>query len=53
MRVGALQDWPVLRKHDCTPSLTALLKIGILQNDVRRLAAEFLRDPLHASEPPP
>src|SRR5438874_9809753 len=24
MRVGALQDWPVLRKHACTPSLTAL-----------------------------
>ena len=23
MRVGALQDWPVLRKHACTPSLTA------------------------------
>src|SRR6266853_3045788 len=26
MRVGALQDCPVLRKHDCTPSLTALSK---------------------------
>src|SRR5207237_4813356 len=23
MLVGALQDWPVLRKHACTPSLTA------------------------------
>src|SRR5204862_6143983 len=23
-RVGALQDWPVLRKQACTPSLTAL-----------------------------
>src|ERR1700719_2103370 len=26
MRVGALQDWPVLRKHACTPSFTALVK---------------------------
>src|SRR6516164_5373006 len=24
MRVGALQDWPVLRKQDCAPSVTAL-----------------------------
>ncbi len=24
IRVGALQDWPVLRKHACTPCLTAL-----------------------------
>ena len=42
MRVGALQDWPELSKHEAYAAATRLVEVGIFQDDVRRLAAEFL-----------
>ena len=47
MRVGASQDWPLLEKQDRDALADRRLEIRIAQNEVRRLAAELLRHPLH------
>ena len=47
IRVGASHDWPLLAKQDFAPSRDRGREIGVAQDDVRRLAAELLRDPLH------
>ena len=46
IRVGALHDWPTLRNPASTPLATPR-EIGILQEHVGRLAAEFLHDSLY------
>src|SRR5262249_52152172 len=42
VRVGAWQDWLVLVKQHSNAGRNGLGEIGIVQNDVRRLAAELL-----------
>ena len=37
MRVGALQDWPELIITERTPPVTAVLQIGVLEDDVGHL----------------
>ena len=46
MRVGASQDWPLLAKQASDARAHRGLEIRVGQDDVRRLAAEFLRDAL-------
>ena len=46
IRDGALQDWPELLNMCITPPVTALVEVGAFEDDVRRLAAEFLADAL-------
>ena len=46
MRVSAEQVWPELRKALPTPSAHGLREVGVVEDDVRALAAELEGDPL-------
>ena len=47
MRVGALHDWPELVHIAGHVARDHGLEVGVVEDDVGRLAAELLRDPLH------
>ena len=42
MRVGALQDWPEFGITPPTPPATRLGEVGVVEDDVRALAAQLL-----------
>ena len=46
MRVSAVQVWPELRKHVADAVGDGLLEVGVVEDDVGRLAAELEGDPL-------
>ena len=47
IRVGASHDWPLFEKQEFAPFADRRGEVGVAENDVRRLSAKLLRDPLH------
>ena len=47
MRVGDTQTWPALRYFAADSDLGRRVDVGVVENDRRRMAAEFHRRALH------
>ena len=47
MRVGALHDWPLFIEAARHAAADRRREVGVVEDDVGRLAAELLRDALH------